>query len=241
MATTPTAPIYPQGNEEEFNALGQMTDRIDTQGNVTHYAYNAAGNPSTVTDPLCLATTYGYNTDGLCTSIEDFAGRTTRMTFTEDTSTPVTEHLLTTLTEPNPDGSGSGRSRVAIRLLPAYRAYDQLDNPVGAATHYEYRGDRLVKRIYPDNTFETMTPPELVGVVDPAQYGDPGDLAPVTFTSNVKGTRTDQRGYTTTDTTDVFGNITSETNALGQVTTYQRDPNGLVSSLRTCPTRTASR
>ena len=223
----------PQGNKEVFNSQGQMTDRLDPQGDATHYGYNSAGNPSTVTDPLGHTTTYGYDSEGRCTSIEDFAQRTTRMTFVDDTSTPVTEHLLTTLTEPNPDGSGSGGPLWQFGYDMPTGLMTSLENPEGAVTQYQYQGDRLVKRTYPDGTFESMAPPELASVVDPAQYGDSQHLAPMMLTGDVGGSKTDQLGSTTTYTTDAFGNLLSETNPLGQTTTYERDANGLVTAMWT--------
>ena len=63
---------YPQGNSEQFNAAGQMINRKDPLGNATQYTYNGDKSPSTVTDPLGRETHYVY-TDGLCTSIVDFA------------------------------------------------------------------------------------------------------------------------------------------------------------------------
>ena len=91
------------GNKS-FDALGRLLQFVDTKQNVTTYSYvdgdddGVADEISQIVDPAHRTETFSY-TDGHVSQITDFQGRTTQLGY--DSS-----GRLTSLTEPDPDGSG---------------------------------------------------------------------------------------------------------------------------------------
>jgi YD repeat-containing protein len=82
------------GNQETFvfNNAGQLTRRLDAQGNASNYSYNASLRLSRVTDAGSgRYLDFGYNAQGLLTSVTDSTGRQVRYTYNSNDLTRVVD------------------------------------------------------------------------------------------------------------------------------------------------------
>nr|WP_145088883.1 RHS repeat-associated core domain-containing protein [Anatilimnocola aggregata] len=215
------------GEESHFDEDGLLQVRIDKVGNVSTYTYiDADDGPiaddiETITDFFGRTKTFAY-TEGRLSSVTDFAGRVTEYEHDED-------GLLVSVTETDPDGAGPGEAKVTtFDYDPVTKLMTSITDAENQATTFEYRPDRsLYKRVAPDSTEETFAPSMTAGVVDTSgTLGSALNPAPLLLSSGVAGSFEDQSGNALSYTTDAFGNKTSTTDELGNVTIMERDSRG---------------
>jgi len=204
---------FKDGTKVNFNAQGFQISVIDRNANATGFGYDGSGRLTTVTDPVGLVTTLAY-TGAKLQSITDPAGRQTL--FQYDTT-----GNLTRIT--NPDSS-----------FVAY-SYDskghitQATNERGLSTTYAYDfAGRFSQSTRPTGETRALVSTKLRGLADTAAgQGTPTNPAPIVTSSNATASLTDGRGNQSRFTLDTLGQVTSQSDALGQTTTTVRDANGL--------------
>lgn len=220
------------GDDEEFSSGGLLTIRRDFNGNEMTYAYVDADNDSvadelsTITDPFGRVTTFAYSS-GLLTSITDHANRVT--TVAHDTSGRVTS-----VTAPDPDGSGSLAAPItAYAYSGSTSRLVSITDPLSRATAiaYDFAG-RFDEATYADNSTRSFAAWQTRGLVDPAS-GEGTETVPADafLTDGVYHSWYDASAHSTSFKLDRFGFRTESVNGLGKTTTWQRNANGLATQV----------
>jgi RHS repeat-associated protein len=222
---------------------GQPVTRTDPLGNVTRYAYDAAGNTTSMTDALGNVTTYSYDANGKKT------GETIKQTINGAQQTLTTsyqydaaERLLKT-TYPDGTSTSSTYSPISQRLTST----DEL----GRVTAYTYDEiGRLVTTTRPDATAETQTydaENRRLTSTDPAgnttrfAYDNVGRLTNTKFADGSSSSTsydaagralssTDELGHTIQTSYDAAGRNTSSTDPTGAVIATGYDAAGNITS-----------
>ncbi|MDO4584599.1 MAG: LamG-like jellyroll fold domain-containing protein [Planctomycetia bacterium] len=216
-----TFTLVDQGETFTFNTSGQLLTRVNNiSHNTTTWTYNANGTAATKTDAANRVTTFGY-TNGKLSSVTDFAGRAT--TYGYDAS-----GRLTSITQPDPDGSGSLVSPVTSYTYDgtSFRVATETDAS-GNVTVYTYSEGQVVSKTVNGITQYTQDPFILSAVVDLSETGyDADHLATLPTVSQTVGTRTNLAGNTTQYRYDTFGNVVWQKTASGVETAFIYDTNG---------------
>jgi RHS repeat-associated protein len=201
------------GTKVNFNAQGLQTSLVDKNNNSTTYAYDGNSNLTSVTDSVGLVTTFSY-LGGKLQQITDPAGRQTA--FQHDSS-----GNLTRIT--NPDGTFV--SYVYDNSGKLTRATDERGN----STNYSYNfAGRFSQSTRPNGETRDLFSSKLQGLVDIGiGLGTRANPAPIIKSENASAFITDGQGNVTHFILDTFGHVISQTDALGQITTTQRNTNGL--------------
>ncbi|MFC4500195.1 MULTISPECIES: DUF6531 domain-containing protein [Streptomyces] len=196
-----------------YDSRGNLTSATDALGNTTHVECNAAGVPVAVTDPLGATTRYEPDPFGRIVTITDPLGAITRLSWT-------VEGKLDRRTDPDGaeeswtyDGEGNCTSHT---------------DAIGGTTHFEYTHfDLLTARTGPDGVryeFDHDTELRLTKVRNPQgliwryEYDAAGRLV----------TETDFDDRSLRYAYDAAGRLVSRRNALGEVTSFERDALGQV-------------
>ena len=197
------------GTVDHFDSSGYETSVVDRNGLATTFAYSG-GNLSTVTDSYAKVTTFTYS-GGVLSTITDPASRIATFTHSGSNLTGVTlpdgnawayaydgSHRLTQTTDPN-------SKTVSV-------AYDS--------------AERVATITRPDNTTETYTAYQERGWTNSGTSGSP---AAATLLAEARASQTDANSHTTDQRPDWNGQgLTNEaTDPDGNVTTHDRDSNGL--------------
>jgi RHS repeat-associated protein len=201
------------GTKLNFNSSGLETTSVDRNGLTTTYTYSG-DLLEKITDPFGNNTTLTY-ASGVLSTIEDPADRTTTFTESSGELTAVeypndstwdygyTSGQLTSVTEPSSAGEPTKITDIT---------YDAADR-VGTITQ-------------PDGTTEEFSAAQTQGWTNSGTSGSP---APSVLLGEVGSTFKDPLGNVTTDEPDWrgMGLTVEDTDALGDVTTYDRNANGL--------------
>ena len=193
------------GNVIQFDSQGYAISMNDTKGRVTTYSYIAYGAEkllASIADAF-LTTSFTYSSGKLIEASNTHGGWV---------SLAYTSDLLTTVTGVDPDGAGALPSDLTTYT---YDSNDRLQTKTknGLTSTYTYDSTgRLASVETPEGTTTTYVSPEqsAVTIDDPV------------------GTITDDRSISIQYQQDSLGNITQKTDALGNVTRYERDANGLL-------------
>ena len=234
---------FPDGETEEFDLpspLGanrfEMTSRTDPQGNQTDYIYYPNGQLEYIEDALDPASSaiefQDYNgTNGppagfVNTVTDEATGDTFGFTYAQNYAG---DWQLSTITD-NSAAGGAGATWTYAYYGDTGNAsaglLESVTTPTGGVTTYYYdstTGCFTGETQSGGGTTSTMSLTSIEQELLDA--GQSGTLVPV---SQVHSTRTDFSGDVSYYTTDTYGNVSSETNPLGQATTYVRDDNGNV-------------
>jgi RHS repeat-associated protein len=208
------------GQVWDFSTAGLLTSVKDANDNTVSYTYADADSDmasdelAEITDPFSRDSTLGY-TGGQLTSFQDIASRSTTLAHTSG--------KLTSVTHPDPDAGGSLASPVTEYQYDATTALLTIaEDPLNYQTTYAYSGTsrRLTSINHPNSTGWSLTAPLTIGLSSGSGNSlvDPADAI---------GTYTDERSKTWSFRTDRFGNITWFKDPLNNVTTTERDANGL--------------
>ena len=226
-APTVAAPFYVlsrlSGEQQVFDNRGRHLADIDSAGNTTLYDYTADGKLSRVIDAFGRATNYDYDpVSDLLHSITEWHGAYTEFTYHDGRVTVRTAEVFG---EP-------------LELLGVYYfngSGEQLQLFVdGDAPRVSYEYDAvtglLTAMVSGTNGERTEVHSSLAeSLVMSGTLESPHALLnPTTSVGGRIATMTDGRGYSTTMRLDVFGNVVSEIDSLGNETIYVRDEDGRV-------------
>ncbi len=195
-----------------FDTEGRQVERVDTDGHATSYAYDSEGRLVTITDPVGKVTSLSYDGDGFLESITDPAGRQTALSHDADGN-------LVQITDP------AGRQT-------AY-AYDghrltRKTEPTGEQTEYLYEDGRVTRVNLPTGEVRRYQRPPLpgdAGEIAPGQGSEDQPAAsPTTLERDV--VLIDGDGNESIVGFGLGGRVTRREDALGRVTTIERDRYG---------------
>jgi len=208
-----------------YNNLGQAVSATDPLGNTTVSAYDQLGDLATVTDPAGGLTHYTYDTGGDRLSVTDPAGGQTQATYDylgrQLTSTQIVRQpsaAAYTATYAYGDAAGLLSAMTTPAGVTTSHTYDaageQTSVTDGAGNTTSYAYDLLGRKV-------ATTLPD--GTSQHAVYDEAGDLTG----------RSDQdaAGHTLRSTSagyDANGRPTSQTDAMGNTTTFSYDATGLL-------------
>ena len=187
-----------------FNSGGQETKVVDLNSNTTTYSYSG-GNLVTITDPYSKVTTFAYSS-GVLSTITDPAGRV--VTFTQSGGN-LTQAVM-------PDGGTWDY---------AYSSHDltKVTDPLSHAVTIAYDSSARVATISrPDSSTDTYTNAQEQGL-------GAGSTVTATLLAAAYGSMTDGRSNVTEDRPDWYGLgvVGQETDAIGDVSTFDYNTNGL--------------
>ena len=177
------------GLQHHFSTIGLLTSVVDPNGNTITYTYadtdssGIADDLTSITDPFTRSTSVSY-TSGKVSSIAHFSGTTSSLAVASSTG------QLTSITLPDPDGSGSLASPVnQFAYSTTHQQLTSRTDPLNHATTYGYNATDLRLRTvtYPDSNSKAIVPIESLGLPS----GTTGNA--VTKTQDVQGTVTDER------------------------------------------------
>ena len=199
--------------ENIYGTDGRVIEQRDSFGNATIFAWNAATETSTMTDPKGKTWTDDYSAGVLIGTTEPSG--TTGVSWDEDLNPVGGTDANGKSWSATYDAGGNLLTRTAPAPLSYVETwtYDSTNNPLtytdgrGNTTTYTYdTTGRLTTRTWPGGATETRT------------YSASGQVASLTDANN----------HTTTYGYDANGNLTSVTTAAGSVTTYTYDAAGRV-------------
>ena len=221
---------YTDGSRSAFSPTGVLTSRFDSTGNARNYTYadkdsdGMADELVSITDEAGRTATLTY-TDGKVTQIEDFEGRVTGFTFNGG--------LLSAITAGDPDGSGPLTSPVTSYDYNGSGLLTKVTDPLGSQSQVSYDFTGRVSSIQQAcGGTTTLASYATSGLPNVAVVGyDAAHPAPIVRQTDTVEHRTDEHGNLTRIVRDHLGNVLQEIDALGNVTTFSRDTNGLVTRL----------
>ncbi|MHB8974460.1 MAG: RHS repeat-associated core domain-containing protein [Pirellulaceae bacterium] len=202
------------GNQTNFSSAGLLTSRVDAHSNTTSYSYTS-GLVTQITDPFGRNTNFTY-TSGRLTSVTDFAGRTATLAYDAN-------GRLTSITQPDPDGSGSLTAPVTSLSYDATtHRLTTATNPLSQSTTFAYgTHGRLTTITHPDSSTSLLTALETVGL----PTGTSGNTVAL---ANPTGSVTNELNGQSTFRTDRFGHLTQWADPLAHSTLTERNADGLV-------------
>jgi RHS repeat-associated protein len=209
------------GMKSNFSATGLLTSRVDTSGNARTYAYNLDVKIASITDHVGRAVTFNY-TDDRISSVVDFDGTTTTLAYD-------TAGNLVSVTEPDPDGAGPLAAPVTTYAYDAVTGLlTTIVDPRGEVTTMEYdHAGKLSRIVQPCGGISNYSMYRSLGVVDLAIHGS-SELNPAPLVSSESyEVQRDELGAETYIKRDRFGNVVWQQDALGNVTTIERNADGL--------------
>ena len=233
-----------------YDSAGRVMTSTDGRGNSTGYVYDVNGNLASVTDPLGNKTTYTYDSAGRMTGRVDPLGNVAGANPNDYRWSWTYDAAGRTLTESDPlgnattytyDSAGNKLTEKDANNKTTTFAYDAADRlvsvtaPDGGVTGYTYDtvGNKLTETDPRTNTTtygydannrlaSTTTP---LGNKTTYFYDADGNQTKVVEPrGNVAGATPDD--YATTSTYDAAGRPLTETNPLGQTTSYAYDKVG---------------
>lgn len=221
---------YADGSQSQFDPAGQLASRTDSNGNQRSYTYadedgdTVADELVSITDELGRTATFAY-TAGMVSQITDFTGRTTSYAYTGG--------QLTSVTEADPDAAGPQTGPVTGYSYNAEGLLSKVTDPLlnESQLFYDFTGrvSSVEQACGGTTVLESFY---TTGVADLATIGyDETHPAPLVATDDAVEYQEDERGNPTLIERDHWGNIIRSTDALGHVTRYLRDANGLVTRM----------
>lgn len=196
------------GSRLEYSAAGHLTKIQSRGGGFQSYEYDSSGNLITVTDSVGQQTKYTYGSNKLL-SIQDPAGRTT--SFEHDGK------LLSRVVYP--DGTNKrfeyDENGLLIKEI----------NERNLATEYQYNNYKRIHKIkHPDGSAITINDAETASAVNNFTSGNTGILSSSgTGEGQVKTSIIDQKNQVTEYSKDINGYVSTIKNAIGEITTIERD------------------
>ncbi len=200
------------GTRISFNSQGLKTAVTDRNGNMTQFIYDPDDRLTQLVDPIGLVTTFSYGPQGKLQSITGPANRITM--FEHDP-----QGNLVKITDP--DGTVTSYAYDSNHLITTQM------NPRQGVSEYTYgQAGRISSVKFPDSTVKGFIPSDTAALPDPTSgNGTPTNPAPAVPLASVQDVIADGNNNTTRLNTNSFGAVLSQSDALGQVTTIERDEN----------------
>lgn len=200
------------GTELHFDAEGRQVDAVDRNANTTRYGYNAEGLLTSITDPVGFVTTLTYD-NGLLASIVDQAGRETKFTHEDRNLVRIID----------PDGS-----QREFTYDSRHRLISQISKR-GFISTYEYNfAGRNVRAVRPDGSAVMISPSQTLGLVNlQSGQGTIDNPAPPVIARDIHAQFFDAKGNATRFEANEFGTATVVFDALGGRTISDTDDAGL--------------
>jgi RHS repeat-associated protein len=238
------------GSKENFDATGLLTQRVDTNGNITTYRYDDENGDSvpnelvSITDNVGRVTKFNY-TDGMVSSITDFC-KWSGSTIVDTAGSQTTYYdydtgdHLTTVTAPDPDGSGTGHPLTSPVTQYGYDSTTGLMNsvidPNDNETDITYDIGRKVNTMsHPDGGTHTVHTWTTAAMVDLSLTGfDADHLASLPLEAPSDPTsdyQTDPDEHTTEYVHNDLGQVVQSIDATGYTTTYDYNSAGLIDNV----------
>jgi RHS repeat-associated protein len=213
------------GSKSNFGATGLLVSRVDPTGNTRAYSYNPNGTISTITDAAGRVTTFNYTGDHV-SSVVGFDGTVTALAHDSAGN-------LVSVTQPDPDGAGPQSAPVSSYTYDATTGLlATTTDPRGGFTTIAYDHAGLVSQVtQPDGDHSTFSMFRSLGVVDRSVSGSSPSNPASLVSSNAPEIQHDEHGNPTQIRRDRFGNVVWQQDALGNVTTFERNADGLVTKL----------
>ncbi|HEV3344291.1 MAG TPA: Ig-like domain-containing protein [Pirellulales bacterium] len=201
------------GTTFNFGSTGNLLTSAARTGETTTYT-STSGLLASITDPFSRSVNLGY-TSGQLSSVTDYAGHVWSIAHTGAN--------LTSVTEPNVAG-GSPARQYGYSGNYLSTVTDPNNNQTGYVldSHHRLSGVNL-----PGGASTSDTSEQSLAYGGSTYAGAPN----VTPSANAQTTSVDANNNSTSMQTDVFGNPLSLTDPYGHTTTWQRDANGLVTTL----------
>ncbi|HWP37513.1 MAG TPA: RHS repeat-associated core domain-containing protein [Gemmatimonadales bacterium] len=231
---------WPNGTKVEFNAQGLMTGVVDRYGNRTSYGYT--GTPArlvSITDPIGLVTTLGYDGAGKLDYIRDPGGRTTDVTVN-------TAGDLTQIADPD----GVVALRITYDANHVLASYTDRTGGLWTLTH-DWAG-KLSQvdlptvtadgaSVRPQATFRSL---ERQVLLDGSGSGTSSSPAPRRISADLRAKIFDPRGDSTVFALNGFGQATRmeyrDPQGKWQVATAEYNVHGQPTSVTTVPNQSMS-
>lgn len=194
-----------------YTAEGRIASTTDPDGNTTTYAYDPAGNKTTVTNPDKSTDTTVYDESGAVISTTDENGHTTAT---------VHDALARTIKTTDP------RHEITTNTYDAAGNLTSTTDPLGRTTTYGYDADNRQTTVTTPLGHTTTTTYDALGrtisVTDPLNHT-------TSYGYDLDGNKTsvtDALGKTTSSTYDGASRLTSTTDPLNHTTSYGYDADG---------------
>ena len=230
------------GTLHNFDADGVLQSVIDRNGNVLDtYHYNDDNQLDWITDAVGRTTKFDYNDDGEVSAITDYCtltGSPLEATPTSGVSQTTdyyyTDGLLTSMVQPDPDGSGPLASPVTHYGYDANDRLTSVIDPRGLETDISYETNTgLVHQITQrcGGTI-TITTVESQAVVDLSTIGNSTDnLAPVLPFAQNYDLDPGEDSYAVYETQNIYGNIFDIVrNQFGEITAEESEADGTINT-----------
>ncbi|WP_254512292.1 RHS repeat-associated core domain-containing protein [Anatilimnocola floriformis] len=216
------------GDTAVFNSLGFVTQKTDRNGRTTTFTYTDADSDSDDDDISEIelfdgrTLTYDYNA-GRISGITDFDGREVLIDYD-------TNDQLKTISYPDPDDAGPLDALVSTYTYASGSSYLETADDNGNESTYTYDfAGALIGRENADGTTENFQPVLTMALVDPGSgLGTSMNPAPITLLEDIVATHQDENGEDTIYVLGPLGLPIKKIDALGNVTTYERDSDGRI-------------
>lgn len=223
------------GEVRTFDSQGRITQRTYPDGHKITYAY-ANGQIDTITDSLGPITKFFYDSANKLARIDEYGSPsdTARSTYYSIDA----DNLLQSITSPDPDGAGVGAPPKVVTFTYDWNSSTQtgtklplsFTDPSGTTT-FHYNAFRQITQIdNPDGSHTSQIPTGRRGLFDGVTVGtiaNPAALLSIEDSLQQNpGIATDELGRTVAYTTNMYGQITTQTVAGLGTTTYLRDLKG---------------
>jgi RHS repeat-associated protein len=206
---------YPDSTRVWFDATGKMTKAVDPFGNTTQVKYDANGRVDSIIDPMNRSIVLAYDANGFLHTITDPGGRVTTVTVQPNA-------LLTQITDPDTKSTSFGWTNSQLTSITDRR---------GKVTTVYYNASAQ-----PDSIAAPAVPIFGSGSLRPTTRFKPWQLAGVPYvatsvtpftpplTSTVEGLVTEPGGSAVNHlTVDRWGQPLTQTNAIGDITSFVYD------------------
>ncbi|CAG0936462.1 tRNA(Glu)-specific nuclease WapA [Thermoflexales bacterium] len=216
----PTRPDEDVLTVQVYDLAGNIVQRYDSLGRVTHYTYDHVNQLLTTTDPLSNTTGKTYDAAGNLLTTTDPNGRLTRYAYDDlNRMTLVTDALSGTLRY-GYDTAGNVISTTDELSRTTVAHYDALYRPITTTFNYV---DGVFAAARPAEDVSTVTRYDAVGNVI-AEIDSLGHVTRYAYNArNLLITATNALSGTTRITYDRVGNRLTETDAAGHLITYGYD------------------
>lgn len=209
-----------------YNAAGDMTLVVNALGHAVSYAgYNGRGQPTSVTDPNGVSTSYGYSASGNLQSVTR-TGSTSLSGTSLRTTTYAYDTMRRLLSVSNPDGS-----MVRLNHNGADRV-DRIGNALDQWQHFTWSAPTALEGPQIQTQSVRHVPGVGAGAPQVAQDGQFSSTDCLDCEGRVYKT-TGSSGQTWLSGYDGNGNLVSVRDALNRLTTIEYDPLNRVRKLST--------